>query len=220
MPEATPDERAAAQQYAAQRLQLDLEPLQRALAAAYGDAYTAGALAGAQQTGATVVAGAGGLSVPDDWPMFWDTWQPGNHPAAAQLADGGLKRLLDEAQVSVRGIADTTLDRFGSILADGAANGDSVDVIAGRLNDYLTDPERAFQIADTETARAVTAASLEQYTASGVAQAEWLVSPGACDECQSYAAAGPYEVTLAPALPAHPVCRCSYAPLDPTTALT
>jgi hypothetical protein len=167
-----------------------------------------------QQTGATVVAGLDGLIVPANWDDYWATWQPGNIDAAVKLSDGGLADLLDQSGQRIQGIEDTTLDRFGSILADGALNGDSVDTIAAALGDYLDDPARAFQIADTELARAVTGASFDQYLAAGVNEVDWLASPGACPICEDFAGNSPYPLRDFPDLPAHPVCRCSSSPRD------
>jgi hypothetical protein len=214
MSDPTPEERAAAQAFARAHGNLDLGPLKAALDAATSDAWQAGIMTATQQTGATVVAGLDGLGVPANWDDYWATWQPGNVDAAVKLADGGLADLLDQSGQRIQGIEDTTLDRFGSILADGALNGDSVDTIAGNLVDYLQDPARAFQIADTELARAVTSASMDAYLAAGVNLVDWLDSPDACDVCVDYAANGPYPLADFPGLPAHPRCRCSSSPRD------
>jgi hypothetical protein len=211
----TPEERAAAQAFARAHGNLDLGQLQDALTSAYGDGWSAGALVGAQQTGATIITGLDGVAAPADWSAYWDAWQPGNTAAATKLDQGGLSDLLEQAGRSIDGIEGTTLDRFGSILADGAANGDSVDTIAGALGQYLQDPARAFAIADTELARAVTSASLDAYLAAGVGLVDWLVSPGACPICDDYGTNGPYPIADFPGLPAHPRCRCSSAPVDP-----
>jgi hypothetical protein len=194
MPDPTPEERAAAQAFARAHGNLDLGALKTALDAAYGDAWQAGIMTATQQTGATVVAGLDGLIVPANWDDYWATWQPGNIDAAVKLSDGGLADLLDQA--------------------DGALNGDSVDTIAAALGDYLDDPARAFQIADTELARAVTGASFDQYLAAGVNEVDWLASPGACPICEDFAGNSPYPLRDFPDLPAHPVCRCSSSPRD------
>ena len=199
-------------------LSLDLSDLTDALNAAYGDSYVTGLMVAAQQTGASVVAGLGQMALPSspaEWASFWDAWKPGNAPAADLLSDGGLEDLLARTDVTISGIEGTTLDRLGNLLADGVANGDSVDTIAGTLGDFVDNPDRAYQIADTETARAVSSAAVDGYEAAGVQEVDWLVSPGACQECQDYADAGPYVLGDAPAQPAHPVCRCSYSPRDP-----
>lgn len=201
MPEPTPDQRAAAQAFTAASLDLNLSQVTDALSAVYGDAWQAGSLSAEQAVN--------GLSVD------WDTWEPGNLDAAIKLSDGGLQTLLTQAGQSIQGIQGTTLDRFGSLLAEGVLNGDSIDTIADSLFGFVNDPDRAYQIADTEVARAVQSASLDQYKSMGVVEADWLASPDACDDCQDYADGGPYTLDDFPDLPAHPSCRCSSAPRDP-----
>lgn len=215
MPDPTPEDRAAAQAFARSNVTLNLAGLKTALQAAYGDAWSVGAMAGAQTTKSTVVAGLDGVTVPDNWDAYWDAWEPGNLDAALKLDAGGLADLLADADASIRGIEGTTLDRLGSLLAQGALNGDSIDTIADSLSDFIDDPGRAFSIANTETARAVESASQDSYAAANVDQWDWLASPDCCDECQDNADGGPYDVGDGPDLPAHPDCRCASAPVDP-----
>jgi hypothetical protein len=221
MIEPTPEERAAARAFTHGNLKLDMTDLTAALKTAYGDGYVTGLLTAAQQTGATVVAGLGQTVIPQTsaaWATFWDSWAPGNLPASDLLSNGGLATLLDAVDVTVKGIEGATLDGLGNLLADGVAQGLSVDSIAGSLGEYVADPERAFLIADTECARAVSSASQDQYAASGVQQWDWLDSPGACGDCVGYAADGPYGVGEGPDLPGHPRCRCSSSPRDSGSA--
>lgn len=215
MPDPTPEERAAAQAFARTNTSLDLGQLKTALQGAYGDAWSVGALTGAQSTGATLVAGLDGVSAPENWDAYWDAWEPGNAAAAVKLDAGGLADLLAQSGAAIDGIEGTTLDQFGSILASGVLDGLSIDDIAGQLGDYLDDPDRAYQIADTEVARATEAASQDAYSAAGVTQVDWLDSPDACDECVDLADASPYDIDDFPDLPDHPSCRCSSSPVDP-----
>jgi len=216
MPGATPADRAAARAFTNGALNPDMTKLTTALDQLYGDGYVAGQMVAAQQTGATVVAGLGQtLPVgPAEWATFWDAWTPGNQPAADLLSNGGLAQLLARTEVTVKGIEGTTLDRLGNLLADGVAQGLSVDSIARNMGDFIDDPDRAYLIADTEMARSVCQASADQYAASGVTQWDWLASPGACPECEDYASGGPYDVGDGPDLPGHPRCRCSSSPVD------
>lgn len=221
MPDPTPEQRAAARAFTASNLTLDMTDLKAALTTAYGDSYVTGLLTAAQQTGATLVAGLGDTLIPDSpaaWASFWDAWTPGNIPAAGLLGNGGLATLLDSVDVTVKGIEGSTLDGLGNLLANGVAQGLSVDSIAGTLTDFVGDPDRAFLIADTETARGVEAASQSGYADAGVEQWDWLDSPGACGDCVGYASDGPYDVGGGPDLPAHPRCRCSSASRDPGPA--
>lgn len=213
---ATPEQRAAARAYMNGALSLDLSDLADALNAAYGDSYTAGLLVAAQQTGG-VTSALGDVATPttpQEWTSFWDAWKPGNAPAADLLNNGGLADLLARTDTTISGIEGTTLDRLGTLLADGVANGDSVDEIAATLGDFIDNPDRAYQIADTEIARCVSQASADGYAAAGVTEWEWLLSPGACPECQEMESSNPHsEGDELP--PLHPVCRCSISPIAP-----
>ena len=214
MPSASPSDKASARDYVNSTLTLNMDDLNTALTAAYGDAYVAGLLVAAQQTGASLIAGLGNTAAPE-WGSFWDSWKPGNHAAAALLSDGGLGTLLTSQGDRIKGIEGSTLDGLGNLLANGAANGDSVDTIARSLSGYLDDPRRAQTIADTELARAVTAASVNGYASAGVSMVDWIISPGACEDCVGYAAEGPFALDEAPDLPEHPNCCCCYSPRDP-----
>jgi hypothetical protein len=213
--------KAAARDFAQANLKLDMAGLRTALDAAYGDAYVTGLLVSAQQTGVGMVAGLGETLIPTDaagWGTFWDSWAPGNIGASDLLSDGGLADLLAQTDTTISGIEGTTLDRLGNLLADGVASGDSVDAIAASMGDLIDDPDRASLIANTETARAVSNASMDGYATAGIEQVDWLVSPGACQECLDYFTGSPYLLGDAPAQPAHPGCRCSLSPRDPGVA--
>lgn len=198
-------------------LRARIEPSTAALESALGDtradAYASGSLALAQQPGVTAPLAAVAKVYGPDWSAAWDAWKPGNADAAALLDEGGFARLLDDAGVTVKDIADTTLDRMGTLLAQGAASGQSVDAIARSLYDLVDNPDRAYMIANTELARATSAASLDTYQANGVEQWNWLLSPDACPDCQDEQDANPHSLDDDPP-PLHPNCRCSSSPLD------
>ena len=149
-------------------------------------------------------------------------WHPGNYEAAMLLisrdADGsGLRDLLDQAQVTIKSIADTRLADLGFRLAVGAARGDSADTIAADIRDLLTAPWRAHMVAATELARAVSVAAVDGYQRRGYRETEWLTAEDerVCPEiCELNEAAGPVRIghpfpsgALAP--PGHPTCRCA-----------
>lgn len=213
MVEPTPEQREAAQSYVRANTSLNTGPLTQALNEVYGDSYALGLLSGAEQAGQTVVAGLGNYAVPADWSAFWASWEPGNLNAALSLTDGGFQTLLDNAAVTIQGVADTTLDQIGSILAEGALNGDSVDTVARSINEFLDDPGRAFTIANTELNRAVTLGSIDQFQAADIAEWDLIASPDACPECVAIEAANPHSVGDMDDLPpVHPNCRCAASP--------
>jgi len=207
VPSASPEERAAAQKFAGTAVKLDMDGLTRALVDTYGDGYIAGQLVA--RDGIASILGNTAASVD------WDKWKPGNAAAASKLEGEGWGQMLAHADITLDGLEQTTLAGLGSCLADGAARGLGADEIARSMSEYLADPGRALNIATTESARAISVASMEGYNAAGIQQVEWLLSPGACEICEGYAADGPYDLAHAPGLPAHPWCRCSYSPVDP-----
>lgn len=199
-------------------IQANVEPdtaaLEDAIAQLVADAYASGSLALAQQQGVDplpIVATAYG---PASLASYWDSWTPGSADAAALLDDGGLADLLAQAGITIQDIAGTTLDRLGTLLANGAAAGDSVETISRSLMDLLDDPVRAMTIANTEVARAVSTASLDTYAENGIEQWDWVLSPGACDECEDMESDNPHDLSDDHP-PLHPNCRCAAAPVLP-----
>lgn len=220
MADAAPADRAVARSLT-QGLTLHLADVADALSLAYGDAYTAGLLISAQLTGHTPPGLQGVLTVPDNpsaWGAFWDGWTPGSSQAASLLENGGLADLLASSDITVKGIGGSLLDSLGNRLADDVASGLGVDDITNDLMDYVGDPARALMIARTETARAVSAATMDGYRAAGVPMVDWLVSADACPLCDELGANGPYTLQDAPDQPAHPNCRCSYSPTEGSAA--
>lgn len=190
----------------------DMADLERIIRQIIVDGYLTGGHGAIDQVGASAVVApdATGKLIID---MDWSKWVPGNPEAAAKVADGGLRTLLDQAGVSIKSIADTSLDQAGNIIGDGLARGDSVDTIARALGDIVASPSRAEMIAHTETARAQTAASFDIYRASGIGEWDLLTVAGACPVCMAVAAANPHPVAdSSDAPPVHPRCRCAASP--------
>ncbi len=180
---------------------------------------TPDALAAALNELATQSYGAGVVSAQDQLGLAtaWDTWQPGYAAAAEQLAGGGLQDLLDAQGVTIQSILDGRIGALGSALEDAVSSGASIDQTAGILTDLLSNPDYADMIANTETNRAMSAASMDEYRANGVAEVDWLLSGNPCPECEENADAAP--IPLGEAWPnddppVHPSCECSLAPAD------
>ncbi len=176
-----------------------------------GDGYLAGSHIGAVQTGGKVLQG---LSTADH-SINWDEWKPGWGQAAGTVRDGGLADLLSQSMATIQGIQGTAMTRLGNVLADGIAAGDSVDTIASSMSDLIMSPDRAYLISNTETAAAMTQASLSTYEINGVAQWEWIAEDDACPECLDAESNSPYDVTDSGAdtIPLHPACRCASSPI-------
>lgn len=203
--------------------QPDNSALIDALQQLYGDSYAAGGLAAAQELPATALsADLAGVYGTTDALAAWDLWQPGHPKAAAKLLEDkpALQGLLQRAESTAKDIWSSAVDQMGTALARGIINGDSVDTISDKLMGLVGDSSRAFTIANTEVARSVEAASQDQYADQGVMQWEWLLSPGACPDCEEAQADSPFDVGGGPEIPDHPNCRCSSSPIDPGTGGT
>lgn len=80
-----------------------------------------------------------------------------------------------------------TNDRINKAIADGLANGESLDEIQDRVRKFFVEAEkfRADRIARTETVRYTNEASQQAFIDSKVVeQKEWFVNPGACEFCR------------------------------------
>ena len=194
-------------QAVASNIALDQAALDRIVADIYGDAYLIGTHAAAN------VLGPGGGSVVFlsglDQETNWDTWEPGHPEAALKAAQGGLAALLEARAITIKGIAGTTLDRLGEVIADGLAKGESTQAIYLEVRKFIDNPVRAMMVTRTETARAVVAAAFETYQQAGVAEWAWLAAPGACPICVQNSIGGPYPIGGGPEMPQHPACRCA-----------
>ena len=177
----------------------------------YQDAYVAGAHTAADQIGhgATVAADLRGIEADIDW----STWEPGDAVAADLVSAGGLSDLLDQAGITIQSVEDSAMGRLENALADSLASGQSVDALARELSDIVS--ANADMIAQTETARAMSQATMNTYVSNGLEQYEWLAEDTACQVCQDNADHGPYDVSNQPdpLQPAHPNCRCAYVPV-------
>ena len=181
----------------------------------YGDGILQGAYDAAVASSASIVSSLAGTV--EDFPAsYWDKWEPGHGPAAALVADGGMKDMLDQADLTIQGLADTSIERIGNAIADGLAKGDSYEATAKVIRDVVEDPTRADTIANTEYARAMTTAALDTYAEAGVEQKRWEAESDACPECEENAAEGdiPLDEEFANGdVPVHPNCRCAIAPV-------
>jgi hypothetical protein len=149
----------------------------------------------------------------------WDEWTPGNRAAKELVSPkGALRRLLDERNIRIQELNNTTVDRIGTVLGRGLEAGLTRDEIARDLryniNELLDDPARATMIAQTEMSRAVVESNMDLYRESGVEYVQYLVADP-CDECAQNEAVGVLPIGEEfpngnP--PVHPNCMCDLAP--------
>lgn len=213
---ATP-ERETGRSFAHQHLgQADTAALAEILRRLYADAYLAGDHA------AMVLLGRLDLpllSVQLLAEVDWSRWTPGSPVVAEILRSGGtpgLEALLAQAEVTIKSVRDGYLNRLGDTLAAGAARGASVDELADDIRGLLA-VDRAEMIANTETARAMTQASMDTYRANSVAGKAVITAEDqrVCEFCAANEAAGPIPLDQDfpfPEPPTHPLCRCAVVP--------
>ncbi len=169
----------------------------------YGDSALQGAHSAATAASAPLPDWVASLDLPDD---YWDRWQPGWGEAASKVAGDGLKDLLDEQDVTIKGMSDTSLERLANTLADGLKAGDSISATARNAVDAVGDRSRASTIVNTEYARAMSSTSVDTFRQLGVEQVNWLAEDDACPECDANASGSPYQLDDAPTVPEHPDC--------------
>ena len=127
-----------------------------------------------------------------------------------------MRALLDDADQTIQGLTDTSIERIGTAVSEGLAKGDSIQTTGKAVRDVLEDPERAEMVANTEYARAMTTASLETYTQNEVEKIEWMAEGDACPECEENDDASPIATGddwPNGDVPVHPNCRCAIAPV-------
>ena len=191
-----------AKQSVQHNIRFDASPLQAVLKGIYADngliALKPATTSKAAGLSSDLEALAGGID--------WSNWKPGNPEAAAKVAGGGLKSLLDNSNATIKGITDTTMARLGDLIAAGIDQGLPSSDIADSLDAIVNDPARAEMIAQTEGSRAYNASSLDSMVDAGLPGFEWLAYDGACEECADMEGNHDFGDEYPPL---HPNCRCA-----------
>lgn len=119
----------------------------------------------------------------------------------------------------LRGITDAMDQQISRVLAEGLASGAAPATIARAIIDRVgrVGITRARMLARTEVINAHADATLNTYLEAGLegveVVAEWLTAADACPVCVALEAQGPYSIEEARGMiPAHPNCRCAWAP--------
>ena len=202
------------------KIQVQVQNTQRlnnALARLYADGWTLGSQLSTYDIARKVLpkAAPSKKQLLNSLNTNWSKWKPGNRAAALLVAPpNGLKRLLEQRNVKIQGMTNTTLDRIGTALADGLLDGSTRREIALDLMDIVNDASRALTIAGTEMRSAVVNASMDLYQDSGVEQIQWLVAEP-CDLCMenfNQSPIGINEEWINGEPPVHPNCMCDIAP--------
>ena len=190
------------------------KPMQNALAGIYADGYVFG-----EQTAKAHLSGLKKAPVSVQV-TNWSTWKPGNPSAAALVKPrGGLRSLLASRKITIADeVINTKLDRIGTALSTALKKGFGARETAQMIDTVINDPEAAMVIARTETARAVSIATRDEYEKNNVQQVEWIFGEeGTCEICADNADASPIGIgdtfpsgDAEP--PAHPNCMCTLVP--------
>lgn len=157
----------------------------------------------------------------------WRGWTPGDHGAAEAIAGAELRRLLDDAGIRIKSIAETRLEELADVLEATLASdvttiepdGElpprlSVGDLTRQLEDVLDNPRNAELVAWTEIARAQAEAARVVYAQSGMAEVDVITAGDArvCPACEAAMASNPHPLGGAPVVPLHPRCRCAEIP--------
>ena len=218
----TPDQQAAIDAIRA-NVRIARTELNNVLRQMVADSAVSGSHVAATQIGigGQMIRGLGDEATSIDW----GAWSPGWAAAADLTEMGGLARFLNAASVTIKGMDETDIARLGSIIADGLANGsptrDVANEIAAQMGNVEDIASRAYLIADTETARAMCAATEDTYAQNDIEQWEWLAQTAedgdpddrVCEECldrdgETYDVGGDDPIP-----PQHPRCRCAMMPV-------
>jgi SPP1 gp7 family putative phage head morphogenesis protein len=172
----------------------------------------------AAETGVAIPVQAAGHAVAGAT-IDWAGWTPGDTDAARALLGGGLDRLLEQAGVTINSVLSGRMDALAEVLADGITGGLAPDTIARGLGDVLEDAKWASMVAETETSRAINAATQGRYLDAGVTANTWMTAADqrVCPACMENEDAGAVSIgqsfpSGASGPPGHPRCRCALAP--------
>jgi SPP1 gp7 family putative phage head morphogenesis protein len=191
-------------------------PLKKVLQGLYGESWLQGLHDAGKVIGKPTIAMSliKGMEV-EPPESYWDSWRPGSVDLAKIATSGGLGDLLDAAGIQIKSIENTQVEHLGTVIGEGLEQGSSVEQVAQAIREQVApSPDRSFMIANTEYARAMTAASMKTYEAAGVERLVWFSEDDErrCDLCDANAAASPIkmgEEWPSGDCPVHPNCRCA-----------
>ena len=152
----------------------------------------------------------------------WEGWKPGDIDAArllvADLDSNGLRELQERSGFVMRGINETRMTDLSNALSNAVGQGLSQSATASLIKEKVGGASRwANVVANTETRRAVTAATLDTYAAAGIEMKEWSTAGNAVDECKDFEDGGPIPLEAmwgdVSGPPAHPNCLCVVVPV-------
>lgn len=156
------------------------------------DAIQQGVVLGLDTVGKAVAASGAGGSDPND-PFGRIIDDPFN-VARDDLRAYAQSESVRLARTAASGVNRYTSVRVGEILGDGIADGETIDQLADRVQNWAGekgDAERstrlrAVTIARTEAQRATRTAELEAWKSTGIVEGKtWLLAPDPCEFCEA-----------------------------------
>mgnify|MGYP001611247519 FL=1 len=124
--------------------------------------------------------------------------------------------ILQRSLTLAKLINTTTMDAIRKALAEGFAEGESIQQLSKRIEGYFEGNAkyRAEMISRTEVISAFNEGHLHRYETEGVEKSEFYAAPDACVECQPLDG-GVYITKEAHGIiPVHPNCRCRWFGAD------
>jgi len=122
--------------------------------------------------------------------------------------------ILERSLTLAKAINMTTMDAIRKALAEGFAEGESIQQLTKRIEGYFTDNAkyRAEMISRTEVISASNEGALHRYELEGITKSEVYPAPDACEACLEVK--GEYLTSEAHGIiPIHPFCRCVILPV-------
>jgi hypothetical protein len=204
-----------ARAWAIMNVRLRTEALASTLWRTWAEAYVLGEAAADEWIKKTIQAN----KAADDGYIDWRNWQPGDRATALMLRrPGAFQRLLDQTNVTIKGMDRTSLADIGNALATTIELGLDAERASILIGKHVASASRALTIAITEQNRAMSAATIQRYKDADLQKMEWHVSDP-CDKCAQNAGAvvpiGTSFPTGATQPPQHPHCRCVLLPIIP-----
>jgi hypothetical protein len=204
-----------ARAWAIMNVRLRTEALASTLWRTWAEAYVLGEAAANEWIKKTIQAN----KAADDGYIDWRNWQPGDRATALMLRrPGAFQRLLDQTNVTIKGMDRTSLADIGNALATTIELGLDAERASILIGKHVASASRALTVAITEQNRAMSAATIQRYKDAELEKMEWHVSDP-CDKCAQNAGAvvpiGTSFPTGATQPPQHPHCRCVLLPIIP-----
>jgi len=133
-----------------------------------------------------------------------------------QIDDFAKQWILQRSLTLAKFINMTTMDDIRKALAEGFAEGESIQQLTKRIEGYFTENAkyRAEMVARTEVISASNEGALHRYELENIEKVEFYPAPDACNICLGFV--GEYTTKNSHGIiteQTHPFCRCKWLPI-------